>query len=53
MNIFLKYLVTAVVPQLIALFGSKYIGAEAAGGLGIAVAGAGARVLHLTDSPKK
>lgn len=53
MNLFLKYLLTAVIPAAIQLFGSKYLGQEGAAGLAIAVAGGGARVLHTTEAPKK
>jgi hypothetical protein len=53
MKILLKYFVTAVLPQLVVLFGGKYLGTEAAAGLGLAVAAGGARALHLTEAPTK
>lgn len=53
MKLLLKYFVTVAVPGLIQFFGTKYVGAETAMGVGLAVGTAGARALHVSDPPAK
>lgn len=47
----LKYALTTVVPALVTIFGSKYLGAAGAATLGATVGGVGGRLLHTTPAP--
>lgn len=45
--------VLSVIGPILGVFLSKYTGAELAGTIGVAVSGAGGRILHLEESPGK